>query len=151
MVERAFATLAAALLLATALPGAAQVRLNPDAPPATREALRDCQRDARAVAERRRAWNVAARQHADEATALASDGRALDALRTQVQPADTAALDDFNARNAARNARVEAHNARLAELERERATLDADETALRQRCSGRAFAPRSAAPASGAR
>lgn len=96
-------------------------------------------------------WLAAARRHGDDATALADEGRALDQQRSQVQAADMVALNDFNARNAARNARVEAHNARLAELERERATLDADEAALRQRCSGRAFSPRPATPAAGVR
>lgn len=141
----------AALLLAAAGPAPAQVRLKPDAPPATAEARTDCLGSERTLAERRRAWNAAARRHGEDATALADEGRALDQRRAQVQPADVAALNDFNDRNAARNARVEAHNARMAELERERAALHADEAALRQRCSGRAFSPRPAAPASAAR
>lgn len=147
MPELRHRALGALLLAACSASGFAQVRLKPEAPPATAEARRDCLAEQRTLADRRRAWSAAARQHGEDAEALAASGRELDAQRARLDPVDVRTLEVFNTRNAERNLRVEAHNARLAELERERSVIDADEAALRQRCSGRAFPAARAASA----
>ena len=129
-------------LALVAFPCISQVNLKPGLTPLSRQELKACILRDDDLKVRDQSLRKAGSEHDADTAAIGQEAKQLAEIMRAIDPADQAAVDEFNRRNDERNRRVEVHNKRTEALNSTQAELQAARADYMSACLSRPYISR---------